>query len=67
MNVFGLIDASILWFYGGLILTLTVKNWNHTQKPMRVKYSEIVYAAAFEITGFYLLFNFNGTGIDPTI
>jgi dolichol kinase len=63
MNTFGIIDAAILWFYGLLIAATTIKNWNHSNKTQRVKYSEIVYAIAYELNGFAMLYLFNQTTI----
>ncbi|MHA1730739.1 MAG: phosphatidate cytidylyltransferase [Promethearchaeota archaeon] len=60
MNILGLINATLLWFYGALVISLTVKHWDHPHKTTKIRVSEIIYGIAFIINGFAILFIFHG-------
>ncbi len=67
MNTFAIIDFSILIFYGLLIATTTIKNWNNPHKTPRIRNSELAYAVCFVLNGIAILFLFSQTTISPEI
>src|SRR5271157_283694 len=60
LNVLGIIDAAILWFYGIVVLVLTAKNWQNPAKTKRNNFSESLCGFFFIVFGFYMVFLFNG-------
>ncbi len=58
MNVFAILNASLLWFYGILVISLTVKYWDHPHKTTKIRVSELIYGVAFLLNGIAVLLIF---------
>ncbi len=64
MNIFAILDALMVFFFGTMILYKDIKNWNAPFSTAKIKISELVYAISYYINGVILLFLFNDLAPD---
>jgi len=66
MNIYAILDAAILWFFGFYVITFTLILWKNPGKTLKIKISELIYGAAFFGNGLIVLNLFSPTEFDSS-